>query len=158
MSDLFGVMIVGIIFCSIYKLFELFVRKRERLLLIERLGDKIHLDSLKGDFRFDVNSDSFFSLRLCCLLIGLGVGLLMGFLLTYVLMRSYYETDESRYMLRGSVSLCIASCLLIGGGLGLLISYLVERSERNNRLPSGSCGSNLSERPTRSSQPLPTDE
>ena len=41
MSYITGWIVVGIITLGIYKLFELFVGKKERLTMIEKLGDKL---------------------------------------------------------------------------------------------------------------------
>ena len=41
MGYITGWIVVGIITLGIYKLFELFVGKKERLTMIEKLGDKV---------------------------------------------------------------------------------------------------------------------
>ena len=41
MSYITGWIVVGIITLGIYKLFELFVGKKERLTMIEKLGDRV---------------------------------------------------------------------------------------------------------------------
>lgn len=41
MGYITGWIVVGIITLGIYKLFELFVGKKERLTMIEKLGDKL---------------------------------------------------------------------------------------------------------------------
>ena len=71
--------IMAIITLGIYKLFELFVCKKERLMLIEKMGDKYVPDvacmpKLYGNF-------SFSALKLGCLLVGMGLGLLIGFVI-----------------------------------------------------------------------------
>ena len=43
-------LIMGIITLGIYKLFELFVCRRERMAIIEKLSDKITTTDLNGKF------------------------------------------------------------------------------------------------------------
>ena len=43
-------LIMGIITLGIYKLFELFACRRERMAIIEKLGDKISAADWKGKF------------------------------------------------------------------------------------------------------------
>ena len=66
-------LVVGIITLGIYKLFELFVCKKERIIMIEKLGDKFNMGDISGKFSFNVNYDwywvrfanCFFHLQLC---------------------------------------------------------------------------------------------
>lgn len=45
-------LIVGIVTLGIYKLFELFARKKERMALIEKLGDKLNPEILDTKISF----------------------------------------------------------------------------------------------------------
>ena len=50
MMDFISVpLVVGIVCAGIYGLFELFVRKRERLAIIEKIGDKLDTSAFDGD-------------------------------------------------------------------------------------------------------------
>ena len=71
--------IMAIITVGIYKLFELFVCKKERLMLIEKMGDKYEPD-VASIPRFHSNY-SFSALKIGCLLLGMGLGLLIGFII-----------------------------------------------------------------------------
>ena len=51
--------VVGIITLGIYKLFELFVRKKERLIIIDKIGDKLTPDILSGQIDFSTNIPKF---------------------------------------------------------------------------------------------------
>ena len=62
--------IMAIITVGIYKLFELFVCKKERLMLIEKMGDKYEPD-VASIPRFHSNY-SFSALKIGCLLLGMG--------------------------------------------------------------------------------------
>ena len=49
MMDFISVpLVVGIVCAGIYGLFELFVRKRERLAIIEKIGDKLDASAFDG--------------------------------------------------------------------------------------------------------------
>ena len=74
--------IVGILTLGFYKLFELFVCKKERLLMIEKLGDKLSPDMLKDKISLPaVGGLSFSALKFGCLFIGVGLGLLVAYLI-----------------------------------------------------------------------------
>ena len=62
--------VMGIIVLGIYKLFELFVRKKERLIIIEKIGDKLTPDMLNAKIEFPVRIPNFSSaaLKIGCLL------------------------------------------------------------------------------------------
>ena len=48
MEELMQVATVAIVFGVIYKLFELFVGRKERIMIIEKLGDKLTPDTFKN--------------------------------------------------------------------------------------------------------------
>ena len=65
-------LVVGIITLGIYKLFELFVCKKERLLIIEKMGEKFTPNMLEHKINFSSRGNlSFSSLKWGCLLMGL---------------------------------------------------------------------------------------
>lgn len=115
MDELMIVANVAIVFGVMYKLFELFAGRKERMMLIEKLSDKLTPELLgKGPMYLPTNL-SFSGLRLGCLLIGLGLGLLVGFFIVDVALRIH---DAS--------SVVYGACVLLFGGAGLLVSYLIE--------------------------------
>ena len=109
-------LIVGIVCAGIYGLFELFVRKKERLAIIEKIGDvKIGLPRLSANF-------SFSSLKAGCLLAGVGLGLLVGFIISV----STTNYDLKNWGEREMVSSIYGASVLLFGGIGLIIAFLVE--------------------------------
>ena len=61
--------ILAIITLGIYKLFELFVCKKERLTIIEKMGEKFTPDMLEHKINFSSTGNfSFSALKLGCLL------------------------------------------------------------------------------------------
>lgn len=114
-------LIVGIVFTAIYGLFELFVRRKERILIIEKLADKIKQNEAENQMflpsycgpRF-----SFSALKIGCLLIGIGLGLLVGLFLNIGL-----DLNSNGYQ---TVSAAYGASVLLFGGLGLIIAFLIE--------------------------------
>ena len=81
MGYITGWIVVGIITLGIYKLFELFVGKKERLTMIEKLGDKLDPSMLGNRLSLPLpvgtpfmssSPISFSALKFGCLLLGMG--------------------------------------------------------------------------------------
>ena len=96
MEELMIVANVAIVFGVIYKLFELFAGRRERMMLIEKLGDKLTPETFKKGIVYRPSLFSFGGLRVGCLLLGIGVGLLVGYGLVYATQPEYFMEDPSR--------------------------------------------------------------
>lgn len=125
MEELQSVAIVGIIFGVIYKLFELFIGQKERLLLIEKFGDSAFPENLRRRLPETGFSFPFKVLRSACLLLGLGFGLLAGYGILSLTQPDYFTSYvNARILETGSV--VYGACILFGGGLGLLVAYLIE--------------------------------
>ena len=65
------------------------------------------------------------ALRLGCLLMGLGLGLLAGYLITRLSLPEYYGKEAQRAV-RETASIVYGASLLLGGGVGLLAAFWVE--------------------------------
>ena len=113
-------LIVGIVCAGIY---GLFVRKKERLAIIEKIGDKLDpsADVKIGLPRLSANF-SFSSLKAGCLLAGVGLGLLVGFIISV----STTNYDLKNWGEREMVSSIYGASVLLFGGIGLIIAFLVE--------------------------------
>lgn len=126
-------LVVGMITLGIYKLFELIICRRERLNIIEKLDPGELIDYLKnvplglrlgrGGAADSPQGFSSVALRLGCLLLGLGAGLLFG---------HWYVGDcAGNYYAQGAV---YGGSVLGFGGLGLIVAFVVERLvERGKR-------------------------
>jgi hypothetical protein len=106
-------------------LFELIVRRKERLALIEKIGEKFDASMVENKFAFPTfrtYGNPFGTLKLACLLLGIGLGLIIGYHMspTPVFNQNGYNTmnELTGVVFGGSVLLC--------GGFGLLISFIVE--------------------------------
>ena len=114
-----------------YMVFELFARRPERLQLIEKIGQnltptdssasKVDFGSLLPTF----NKKSFTSLRIGCLLTGLGFGLLVG-LFICLFIKSEISFGDGNWERNNFYSVAYGASVMLFGGLGLLISYLIE--------------------------------
>ena len=126
-------LIVGIITLGIYKLFELFACRRERSTLIEKLGEKMSQTDLELNGKIclpDFNRPqlSFGALKGGCLLLGVGLGLLVGFILSYVSYSPYDLDRLDRGYTREMGGVIYGSCTLLFGGAGLVASFLIEQN------------------------------
>lgn len=120
--------IIGIITLGFYKLFELFVCKKERLLIIEKMGEKFTPDMLDHKINFSsVGNVSFSALKFGCLFVGIGLGLLVAYLICTTTIDGYVERNANwSWEVRKSISVIYGACVLLFGGAGLLTSFLIE--------------------------------
>ena len=125
-----------IVFGAIYKVVELFVRRRERLMLISKLSEISNVD-FKG-IKFYSSGNKFTALRVGCLMLGIGFGFLVGFLLNFMITEGKLDNlYEYQYYDKVGGIIYIA-CICVFGGIGLLLSYLAERkSEDSENLKKG---------------------
>ena len=76
-------LVVGTITLGIYKLFELFVCKKERIAMIEKLADKLNTGEINSNLSLNLNYSrsrfTFGSLKSGLLMLGIGLGLLVAF-------------------------------------------------------------------------------
>ena len=119
--------VVGIVFAGVYFIFSLFVRRRERIMLIEKLGDKLTSADIGCKINlpaFNMPGISFNALKTGCLLMGIGLGVMVGFVLNVVL-----ESNSSNWNLLNVYQLQSAAygaSVLFFGGTGLIIAFIVE--------------------------------
>ena len=116
--------VIGIIAYTVYSIFDLFVRRKERLEIIDKLGDKFGLELLGNKLNLDFSRSSYGALKGGCLLAGLGIGLLVGLLIA----NYYFPVSSGEDWRLGEMrSLVYGSSVLLFGGLGLLSAFLLER-------------------------------
>ncbi|MBS5020661.1 MAG: hypothetical protein KHZ60_11440 [Alistipes sp.] len=123
-------LVTAIVTLGIYKFFELLICRRERREIIGKLEPGSLIDYLKlvpmglrtgTTMRIAPETAPGIpagALKIGSLLLGLGAGLLFGFMLTRVTEIQSYETRSIVY--GGSV--------LAFGGLGLIVSFIAERT------------------------------
>jgi hypothetical protein len=109
MLEITPIAITGIVFGTIYGLFFLFVRRRERLTMMEKGYDASLFQSEKPSGRFT-------SLKFGMLFIGVGAGILVGNILAVTTALN----EEVSFF----------SMTFLFGGLALVLNYLIETKER----------------------------
>lgn len=122
-------LVTAIVTLGIYKFFELLICRRERREIIGKLEPGSLIDYLKlvpmglrtgTTMRIAPETAPGIpagALKIGSLLLGLGAGLLFGFMLTRITEIQSYDTRSAVY--GGSV--------LVFGGLGLIVSFIAER-------------------------------
>jgi hypothetical protein len=129
MMDFISVpLVVGIVTLGIYRLFDLFVRKKERLAIIEKIGEKFDSSMIENKFSFPLKFEgggAFGTLKVACLLLGVGLGLLIGFFICYQTLGGY--TGQNQWgNIHDIAGIIYGACVLLFGGLGLLIAFIIE--------------------------------
>ena len=117
-----------IVFGTIYKLFDLFVRKQERLLVINKITEISKVDLRNIDIR--MGSKSNWAIRIWALMIGVGLGLFIGFFFNGMFTNGHYWRGEDFRGYWPLAELVYGSCVCFFGGIALLIAYAVERSNQ----------------------------
>jgi hypothetical protein len=122
-------LVVGICVAGTYGLFELFARRKERLAMIEKIGEKLDAsafaerDRLSGLFA----KFSFSALKAGCLLTGTGLGLLTGFCIHMaMLMNGLFRSGADNWRHDNMVEVAYGASVLLFGGIGLIIAFIIE--------------------------------
>ncbi|WP_085537535.1 DUF6249 domain-containing protein [Massilibacteroides vaginae] len=117
----------AIVFAAIYGVFELFVRRKERLAIIEKLSEKIDTSAIEGKIRFPgfVNNISFSALKAGALLAGVGLGLLVGFFINLGMLQSDAYVNE-HWFRHDMAGVAYGASVLLFGGIGLIIAFVLE--------------------------------
>ena len=133
------VVVTFIIFSFIYMVFELFARRGERKMLIEKIVEigKADVGRYLNEYLGNTGMANIFrmkshgSIRGALLMLGIGIGVMAGFIINYLLVGDAYLTSNRHWDVCNEevvVVVYIAS-VCIFGGLGMLIAYFIERKE-----------------------------
>lgn len=136
------VVVTFIIFSFIYMVFELFARRGERKMLIEKIVEisKADVGRYLNEYLGNTGMANIFrmkshgSIRGALLMLGIGIGVMAGFFINYLLVGDAYLTSRRHWDVCNEevvVVIYIAS-VCIFGGLGMLIAYFIERKENGN--------------------------
>jgi hypothetical protein len=128
---IFVPVVVGICVAGVYGLFELYARRKERLMIIEKLGEKLDPSAVTGKLKLS-NSMPFFSfsaLKGGCLLSGIGLGLLIGFIINASLWSGGLYTLSGEYnsrYLHDMPEIVYGASVLLFGGISLIAAFVIE--------------------------------
>jgi len=133
------VVVTFIVFSFIYMVFELFARRGERKMLIEKIVEigKADVGKYLNEYLGNTGMANIFrmrshgSIRGALLMLGIGIGVMAGFFINYLLVGDAYLTSRHHWDVCNEevvVVVYIAS-VCIFGGLGMLIAYFIERKE-----------------------------
>jgi hypothetical protein len=125
--ELTAIFIVGFIVLGIYKRCELFVRKKERLTIIEKFSFE-NKEPVCPPISFGNPSAAFSTLRISLLLIGIGLGCLLAFFTRYALFDS---ADNNHWRVNELEAFVTFAFITTFGGIGLLVAYLIEMKQKN---------------------------
>ncbi len=124
--DMDQVFVVAIIFIVMYKVIELFVHRKERIILV----DKIDKMDLSKENNLDLakifgNSNKYWGLKVGLLLMGIGLGLLVGYAI--VSYSGGLISSGDTWRVSRMEGLIYGASTLLFGGIGLLSAFLIER-------------------------------
>ncbi|MDR1880142.1 MAG: hypothetical protein LBQ78_04350 [Tannerellaceae bacterium] len=120
-------LIIGIISAGIYGIFELLICKKERLAMIEKIGEKVDPSVFDGRLKRFPGSFSFSSLKIGSLLAGIGLGILSGFIISTVLVSNNILADADHWQQREAIASAYGASVLLFGGIALIISFIIEK-------------------------------
>jgi len=115
MENVKEVLMMAIAFIGIYGALQLFVRRKERIMLIEK-GVNPH--DVKLDFPAFSSAPSFSGLKFGMFFMGIGIGILLG----SILAATTILDPEVAYF----------SMIFLFGGLALVIHHLIDKKSKNN--------------------------
>jgi hypothetical protein len=131
MNDLVPIFVMGIITLGIYKIFELFVRRNERISIIEKLSD-VDPETLKHRINFPVYKDEragSWSIRIGLLLVGIGLGVIIATIVDISTAIPNYYQGRLVYNSIHTVGALYPSCAAVFGGIGLVTAYFIEKKK-----------------------------
>lgn len=125
--------IIGISVYGFYKFTELLAHRKERLRMVEKISEISPEDKINMDSILNPKSDSsrFVALRFGSILMGIGIGLLVGFIISYSIYGSMANMDNIPYYTSHTTGLIYGASTLVFGGISLLICFMVEQKYRN---------------------------
>ncbi|MDR2584733.1 MAG: hypothetical protein LBC84_00700 [Prevotellaceae bacterium] len=132
--DFTPIIVVPTIMYFAYKVFEALIRRKERVMLIEKL-DTSNLQALPSRQEalnvLDYMPNKRHSgLRTGLLLAGVGFGLIVAWTLFIVLYQFNVELYEKSYRFRDTLHVIYLASPAFFGGIGLLLSYFIEQKAR----------------------------
>lgn len=133
MREIMAVVIVATIALTIYRLFELFARRKERMAMIEKLSLGVDPQSLRTQLNLPLYSNDYnygsWAIRIGLLLIGVGVGVVVATVVDLFAVAPSTINERMFNEFRNTISILYPACAAIFGGLGLVIAYFIEKKQ-----------------------------
>lgn len=135
MDQIMAMVIVATIAYAIFRLFELFARRRERLAFIEKISEGIDPNLLKGQLDMSPNKSNVnnyvtsWAIRVGLLLVGVGLGVAIVAVIDLLAVAPPSADERAFYEFRNTISILYPACAAIFGGIGLVIAYFIERKD-----------------------------
>lgn len=133
MGEITAMVIVATIALTIYKLFELFARKKERMAMIEKMteGSSISQDQLsplRSSFNVEISNSSW-PIRIGLLLVGIGFGVVLA---AFIDLNYSPLIDGSNlyHEYKNTINALYPALAAVFGGIGLIIAYFIEKKDR----------------------------
>ena len=129
--NLTAIFVPAIVFFTIYKIIEVLTHRKERIIIADKLEQMSNLNDSNLPDRlnqFFSERKKYTSLRAGSVLLGMGLGFLVGFIIQYCCFGLDYN-----YVHGQLISVIHMGSILIFGGAALLGSFVIERTmDKNN--------------------------
>lgn len=129
--NLTAIFVPAIVFFTIYKIIEVLTHRKERIIIADKLEQMRNLNDSNLPDRlnqFFSERKKYTSLRAGSVLLGMGLGFLVGFIIQYCCFGLDYN-----YVHGQLISVIYMGSILIFGGAALLGSFVIERTmDKNN--------------------------
>ena len=132
MKEIMAMVIVGTVSYFIYKLFELYARRKERLAMIEKLSAGIDPQILQNAFSpirrltCKESANNSWTIRIGMLLLGVGLGISIAAIVDLSLVPPTNDNDNI-YAFREAITVLYPACAAFFGGIGLISAYFIEK-------------------------------
>lgn len=136
MNEIMAMVIVATVAYAIYRLFELFARRRERIAIIEKLSDGLDLRLLEDPFRQQMPriETASWGLRIGLLLLGIGLGVFIAAIIEISVMFPIINVNgDHSHQYYSVFNALYPACAAIFGGTGLVIAYFVENKKNKKK-------------------------
>lgn len=129
--DLEPIFVTAIVFFTIYKIIEVLSRRKERLIIADKLENlsNLNVSNLPDSCEeFITARRKYSSLRTGSVFLGMGMGLFVGFIVQCCV----FGLDPD-YHYNALLTVLYMGTMLLFGGLALVCSFIIERKMENNK-------------------------
>ena len=123
--NLTAIFVPAIVFFTIYKIIEVLAHRKERLVISDKLEKLNNLNDSNLPDRLNIffsEKKKYTSLRTGSVLLGMGLGFLVGFIIQYCCFGLDYNYGHGQL-----ISVIYMGAVLVFGGAALLGSFVIER-------------------------------